>query len=85
MSRHWPAICFGKIVVLVPAAMEKLDEAHAAFRQAARHHAIGGKRARFARVGTVSSNTASGSFDRSVSSGTDDCMRNAISYCEMRV
>ena len=27
MSRAWPRICFGQIVVLVPAAMEELDEA----------------------------------------------------------
>ena len=26
-----------------------------------------------------------GSFDRSVSSGTEVCIRNAISYCAMRV
>ena len=41
------------LAVLVPAAMEQLNKAHAAFRQAARQNAICGKRARLARVGTV--------------------------------
>ena len=53
VSRHWPAICFGQIAVLVPAAMEELDEADAAFGQAARQKAVGGKRARLPRVGAV--------------------------------
>ena len=31
------------------------------------------------------SHVLAGSFERSVSSGTEDCIRNAISYCAMRV
>ena len=35
--------------------------------------------------GPYSSNVDSDSFERSVSSGTDACMRNASSYCAIRV
>ena len=39
----------------------------------------------FLESGPYSSKVCSDSFDRSVNSGTDVCMRNAISYCAMRV
>ena len=66
--------------VLVPAAVEELHEADAALEQAAGQEAVRGVAAGFVDVGAVG-------FDgvvrirslRSVSSGTDVCMRNAIS------
>ena len=75
-----------QVVVLVPAAMVKLDEAHVALEQAARQQAVRGIGAGLARVGAVQvENVLCGSFERSIRSGTEVCMRNAISYCEMRV
>ena len=51
--RHWPRISLRQIAVLVPAAMEELDEAHAALGQAARQNAVGGVGARLARIRAV--------------------------------
>ena len=71
--------------MLVPAAVEELDEAHAALGQPAGEQAVGGEGAGLAGVGAVQLEDVAGSFERSVSSGTEVCMRNAISYCAMRV
>ena len=76
---------FGKLAVMVPIAVIELDEAHAALGQPAREQAVVCKRPRLARIRPIRSKTLCGSFERSVSSGTDDCIRNAISYCAMRV
>ena len=66
--------------------MEELDEAHAALGQAPRQNAVGGVACpACATSGPYISNVDSGSFERSVSSGTEVCMRYAISYCAMRV
>src|SRR5947207_11180807 len=46
-----PANLFWKIVVLVPAAMKQLDEAHATFGQTPRENAIGGVGSWLARIG----------------------------------
>ena len=71
---------------MVPVAMVELDEAHAALGQPPRQQAVVGERAGLARVRAVEVETCSRLLrDRSVSSGTDDCIRNAISYCAMRV
>ena len=76
VSRHWPAICVGKLRVLVPAAVEELDEAHAALGQPAGQQAVGGERARACRTrGRTGRRRARGSSERSVSSGTEVCMR----------
>ena len=53
MSRHWPAICVGRCDVLVPAAMEELDEPHAALGQPAGQQAVGGEGPGLADVGAV--------------------------------
>jgi hypothetical protein len=42
-----------EIAVLIPAAVEELDEAHATFGEAAGKDAIGGDRCRVARIGAV--------------------------------
>ena len=75
-----------QIVVLIPAAMEELDEADAALRQPARQQAVGRERAGLARISAVQlKRPCAGSLERSVRSGTDVCIRYAISYCAMRV
>src|SRR5215813_1870057 len=42
-----------QVAVLIPAAMIKLNEAHAAFGQSPRQQTVGGVRARFARLRAV--------------------------------
>jgi hypothetical protein len=71
--------------VVVPVVEVDLDEADAALDQAARHEDRVGEAARLLRVLAVELERDSGSFERSVSSGTLACMRNAISYWLVRV
>ena len=86
MSRHWLRSCVGQVAVLVPAAVEELDEPHAALDQPAGEQAVGGEGAGLAGVGAVQVERALGlASTRSVSSGTLVCIRKAISYCAMRV
>ena len=60
-----------QVAVLVPAAVEELDEAHAALGQPAGQQAVGGEGAGLARRrGRTGRRSCCGSFDRSVSSGT---------------
>ena len=42
-----------QVVVLIPPAMEELNEAHAAFGQPPRQKAVAGERARLARIGPI--------------------------------
>ena len=75
-----------QLAVVVPVAMEKLDEAHAALGQPPRQQAIRREGARLFRIRPVQlERRAPVSLERSVNSGTELCMRNAISYCAMRV
>ena len=71
--------------MVIPVAVIELDETHAALGQPARQQTVVGECAGLRRIWTVQFEDAGGSFDRSVSSGTDVCIRNAISYCAMRV
>ena len=73
-----------QVAVVVPIAMIKLDEAHAALGQPPRQQAVRRERARLLRIVAVELERARGSFEMSVSSGTEACIRNAISYCAMR-
>ena len=65
--------------------MIELNEPHPALGQTPRQQAVRGVSARLSRIRAVQLEGRSGSFERSVSSGTEVCMRNAISYCAMRV
>ena len=76
----------GRVAVVVPALVVELDEAHAALGQPAGEQAVGGERA-----GRAASSGRRGRTDRlaarcerSVTSGTLVCMRNAISYWAIR-
>ena len=73
--------------MLVPAAVDELDEAHAALGQAAGEQAVAGEAAvdRRRRRAVQVERLLAARSERSVSSGTDVCMRNAISYWAMRV
>ena len=63
-------------IVLIPAAMEKLDEPHAALRQPAREQAIGGESApACATPGHRGRTCVRARRETSVSSGTDVCIR----------
>ena len=64
---------FGKIAVMVPVAVIELDEAHAALGQPPRQQAVVGEGAGLrAHRGRTARERCAGSFERSVSSGTDD-------------
>ncbi len=66
----------GQVRVLVPAAVEELDEPHAALGQPAGQQAVGGERPGLARRrGRTGRRSCSGSLERSVSSGTEVCIR----------
>ena len=84
-SWHCSAKSRGKIVMLIPPALIELNETHPALRQPPRQQAIRGVRAGLARIRPVHLKRARGSFERSINSGTDVCIRYAISYCAMRV
>ena len=76
----------GQVGVLVPAAMEELDEPHAALGQPARQQAVRGIRPGPSHVGAVHlQDRCVRLADRSVNSGTEVCMRNASSYWLIRV
>ena len=64
-----------QVAVLVPAAVEDLDEPHVALGQPPGQQAVGGKRAGLARIRPVKLETLSGSPERSISSGTEVCIR----------
>ena len=74
-----------EIAVVVPVAVIELDEPHAAFGQAAGQQAVGGVRSRPTPCVPYISRMFFGSSERSINSGTLACIRNAISYCAMRV
>ena len=75
-----------QVVVLIPAAMVELDETHAALGQPAREQAVRGEACRACAPRRRKRRTSPPArLLKSVSSGTEVCMRNAISYCAMRV
>ena len=84
---HWLAISLRQVVVLVPAAVEELDEAHAALDETAGQEAVGGVGARLADLGAVESNVARArsrgrsARARTLASGTPS--RTARSACEI--
>ena len=62
--------------MLVPAAVEELDEPHAALGQPPGQQAVGGEGPGLASLGAVQlEDRARARSDRSVSSGTDVCIR----------
>ena len=86
MSRHWPAICLGRLVCWSQPRWKSWMKRtpRSASRRASRQFAanVPGLRA----SGPYRSKTSvAARFERSVSSGTDVCMRKAISYWAMRV
>ena len=73
------------VAVVVPVAVVELDEPHAALGQPAGQQAVRRERA-VAALGAVQvERLLAARFDRSISSGTLVCIRNAISYWLMRV
>ena len=64
----------------VPAAMEELLEQDAALGEAPGEDAVRGESPGLRESGPYSSKVDSGSSERSMSSGTEVCMRYAISY-----
>ena len=71
--------------MLVPAAMEDLNEPHAALGQPPGQEAAASKGPRCVHVRTVQLEECLGSLEMSISSGTEVCMRKAISYWAIRV
>ena len=71
--------------MVVPAAVEDLDEPHVALRHAAGENATGRERAGRADIRPVRVEHVLGLVARSTRAGTEVCMRNAISYFAMRV
>ena len=81
MSPHCSGKIARQIVVLVPAAMIELNEPHAALGKSPREQAVRRDSSRASVTsGPYISNVLAGSFDRSINSGTEVCMRYAISY-----
>ena len=71
--------------VMIPVAVIKLDEPHAALGQPPRQQAVRRKRS-VARLRAVHvEHSSAAPCDMSTRSGTLVCIRNAISYCAMRV
>ena len=69
-----------QVVVVVPARLADLDEAHARLAQPAGHQALPGERRRPGRASRRRRrSTFCGSFEMSSSSGTLPCIRNASS------
>ena len=68
-----------QVVVLVPTTVEQLDTLHTTFRHPPSQQAA--KVPGVPTSGPYMSSTCFGSFEMSFSSGTDICIRNAISYC----
>ena len=87
VSRHCAGdLLAARFAVLVPAAVEELDEAHAALGQPAGQQAVGRERAGLLRVRAVQLEDvlAAPSRGRSVPAPRSACGK-AISYCAMRV
>ena len=84
-TRHSSGDVRSDVVVEVPIAVIEVNEPHAALGQPAGEQAVVGERA----VGALARRTyrarACGSSAMSTSSGTLVCMRNASSYCAIRV
>ena len=71
---------------MVPVAMEELDEAHAALGQPARQQAVAANVPGLLRVGAVQLERAAPAPSKDPSAPAPSvCIRNAISYCAMRV
>jgi hypothetical protein len=81
---HCARISFGRLPCCVPAAHVELDEAHSALgrRRASRQFAANVPG--FFTSSPYIASVASSSPEKSTRSGTDICMRNAISACAMR-
>ena len=67
--------CVGAVAVLIPAVMEELDETHAALAQAAREQAVVGEGAGLPYVLAVECEVPGLLQTKSVSSGTEICIR----------
>ena len=75
-----------EIAVLIPTTVHELHEAHAALAESTRDETVVRVRTWREHIRTIErSSTDFGSFAKSRRSGTLACMRNAISYCAMRV
>ena len=86
MSRHWPAICLGRLTCWSQPRWKSWMKRtpRSASRRASRQ--LAAKVPGLRDVGAVQlERSMSGSLDRSVSSGTRVCMRKAISYWAIRV